>query len=92
MSDPQRATDGYRGVAGPWFDTLARAAAAGADRPEKRLVYGELERVWNDARPALPLYQRLLVDVAPRSLTGVEPASNGSPLTWNAREWRFVTP
>lgn len=91
-SDPQRATDTYRGVAGPWFDALATAAAAVADRPEKRLVYGELERIWNDARPALPLYQRLLVDVAPRSLTGVEPSSNGAPLTWNTHEWRFARP
>jgi peptide/nickel transport system substrate-binding protein len=91
-SDPQRATDRYRGTAGPWFDTLARAAAAGADRGEKRLLYGALERVWDDARAALPLYQQLLVDVAPRTLAGVEPASAGTPLTWNARDWRFVTP
>jgi peptide/nickel transport system substrate-binding protein len=92
VSDPQRATDRYRGTAGPWFDTLARAAAAGADRSEKRLLYAALERAWDDARAALPLYQQLLVDVAPRALAGVEPASAGAPLTWNAREWRFQTP
>jgi peptide/nickel transport system substrate-binding protein len=91
-SDPQRATDRYRGTAGPWFDALARAAAAGADRAEKRLLYAELERVWDDARAALPLYQELRVDVAPRRLAGVDPASAGAPLTWNAREWRFATP
>jgi peptide/nickel transport system substrate-binding protein len=91
-SDPQRATDRYRGAAGAWFDTLALAALAGAERSEKRLLYGELARVWADGRPALPLYQRLQVDVAPRGLAGVDPASDGAPLTWNAREWRFVTP
>jgi peptide/nickel transport system substrate-binding protein len=91
-SDPQRATDRYRSAAGAWFDTLAGAAAAGADRAEKRLVYAELERAWDDARPALPLYQRLLVDVAPKVLAGIEPPADGTPLTWNAREWRFVTP
>jgi peptide/nickel transport system substrate-binding protein len=91
-SDPQRATDRYRGAAGPWFDALAAAAAAGPDRAEKRLLYAELEQAWDDARPALPLYQQLLVDVAPRTLAGIDPASAGAPLTWNAREWRFTTP
>ncbi len=88
-SDPQRATDRYRGSAGAWFDTLAQAAAAGPDRSEKRLLYVELERAWDDARPALPLFQRLQVDVAPRALVGVDPASDGAPLTWNVRDWRF---
>lgn len=91
-SDPQRATERYRGSVGPWFDALARAAAAGADRTEKRLVYAELERAWTDARAALPLYQRLQVDVAPRTLAGVEPAADGAPLTWNVREWHFKSP
>jgi peptide/nickel transport system substrate-binding protein len=91
-SDPQRATDRYRGTSGPWFDTLAGAAAAGADRSEKRLLYAELERAWDDARPALPLYQQLLVDVAPRTLAGVDPASAGAPLTWNVHDWRFTAP
>jgi len=88
-SDPQRATERYRGTAGPWFDTLARAAAAGPDRAEKRLLYAALERAWDEARPALPLYQQLLVDVAPRALGGVEPASAGAPLTWNVHDWGF---
>ncbi len=91
-SDPQRATDRYRGTAGPWFDALADAATTAVDRTEKRLLYAELEREWDDARPALPLYQQLRVDVAPRSLVGVDPASGGAPLTWNAREWRFAAP
>lgn len=91
-SDPQRATDRFRGAVSPWFDTLARAAAAGADRADKRLLYAELERAWDQDRTALPLYQRLQVDVAPRALAGVDPASDGAPLTWNVREWRFRTP
>jgi peptide/nickel transport system substrate-binding protein len=90
-SDPQRATDRYRGTAGAWFDTLAGAAAVGLDRSEKRLLYAELEQAWDSARPALPLYQQLLVDVAPRALAGVDPASAGAPLTWNAHDWRFTT-
>ena len=89
-SDPQRATDRYRDLAGPWFDTLGAAAAASPERSDKRLLYAELEQAWDAARPALPLYQQLQVDVAPRALAGVDPAAAGAPLTWNAREWRFA--
>ena len=88
-SDPQRATDRYRGATSAWFDALAPLAASAPDRAEKRLVYAELQRAWADARPALPLYQRLLVDVAPRTLAGVDPAAAGAPLTWNVANWRF---
>ena len=91
--DPQQATERYAGRAGPWFDALAAAAAAGPDRPEKRQLYAELARLWSagGAGPAgLALYQRLLVDVAPRDLAGVQPVPAGEPLTWNVREWRFV--
>ena len=91
-SDPQQATARYAGSAGPWFDTLAAAAAAGPDRAEKRQLYAALARLWTDAPAALPLYQRLLVDVAPRQLAGVQPAPAGEPLTWNVREWRFAAP
>ena len=91
-SDPQRAADRYREGTGTWFDVLALAAATRADRGEKRLLYGELARDWADARTALPLYQLLRVDVAPRGLTGIDPASDGAPLTWNVAEWRFSPP
>lgn len=91
-SDPQRAAERYAGVAGRWFDIVAQAAAASPDRTEKRVLYAELERIWDEARPGLPLYQRLLVDVVPRTLAGVQPAPDGSPLTWDSRAWRFGTP
>ena len=90
--DPQQATAAYAGRAGAWFDTLGAAAAAGADRSEKRQLYVELARVWSAAAPGLPLYQRLLVDVVPRALTGIQPLPAGAPLTWNVGEWRFSTP
>lgn len=91
-SDPLRATAAYAGAAGPWFDALRRLAAGAADRSDQRAAYAELQRVWADARPALPLYQRLLVDVAPRTLAGIDPAASGAPLTWNVRDWHFSAP
>jgi len=88
--DPQRASDRYRGLAGPWFDVLLDAAAAAPEPVDKRALYAELQRLWAEALPGLPLYQELRVDVAPRALEGVQPSPNGDPLTWNAAEWRFA--
>ena len=88
--DPQLASDRYRGLAGAWFDVLLAAAAAAPERVDKRALYAELQRLWAESLPGIPLYQELSVDVAPRNLEGIQPSPNGDPLTWNARDWRFI--
>jgi len=88
--DPQLASERYGGLAGPWFDVLLVAAAGAAERVDKRTLYAELQRLWAEALPGIPLYQELVVNVAPRGLEGIEPSPNGDPLTWNAGEWRFA--
>ncbi|HEY3125810.1 MAG TPA: peptide ABC transporter substrate-binding protein [Candidatus Limnocylindria bacterium] len=88
--DPQLASDRYRGLAGTWFDVLLAAAAAAPERVDKRTLYAEMQRIWAEFLPGVPLYQELLVDIAPRNLEGIQPSPNGDPLTWNASEWRFT--
>src|SRR5439155_10615936 len=88
--DPQLAADRYRGLVGPWFDVLLDAAAAAPERAEKHSLYAEMQRLWAESLPGVPLYQELFVDVAPRNLEGIQPSPNGDPLTWNARDWRFT--
>ncbi|MBM4420534.1 MAG: hypothetical protein FJ034_02900, partial [Chloroflexi bacterium] len=87
-ADPWQAAARYVGVGDPWFDVLAVAARAG-DRAEQRAVYAALQRIWSADLPGLPVYQRLAVDLAPRTLGGVQPASAGAPVTWNASDWRY---
>jgi len=89
-ADAQQASERYRGWIGPWFDVLIDAAAGATERTDKRLVFTELQRVWAQALPAIPLYQTLLVDVAPRALDGIQPSPYGDALTWNASRWRFA--
>jgi peptide/nickel transport system substrate-binding protein len=89
--DPQLASERYRSLAGPWFDVLLAAAAAAPDRVDKRTLYAELQRLWAEALPGIPLYQELLVNVVPRGLDGIQPSPNGDPLTWNAGQWRFAS-
>ena len=73
----------------PWFDALAGLAAQAPDRLEKRAIYGEMERIWTSALPALPLFQELRVDVAPPGLAGIQPTPSGTALSWNVYEWSF---
>ncbi|TMB61878.1 MAG: hypothetical protein E6J49_08020 [Chloroflexi bacterium] len=91
-ADATLATERWIGVVDPWFDVLALAARAAPDRDEKRPLYAELQRIWSDALPGLPLYQHLRVDVAARSLAGIQAPPRDAPLTWNAAAWRFGAP
>lgn len=85
------ATERYRGAVSEWWDVLADAAGAARDRTDARPIYAELQRLWWDAVPALPLYQVLKVDVIPARLGGVRPAAHAASLTWNAAEWSFAS-
>lgn len=89
--DPQFASDRYRGLVGPWFDVLLTAAAAAPDRSDKRALYAELQRLWAETLPGIPVYQELLVNIAPRGLDAIQPSPNGDPLSWNAGEWHFTS-
>lgn len=89
--DPQLASERYAGVVSAWFDVLLSAAMSAAPRADKQALYAEMQRLWAESLPGIPLYQELLVDVAPRNLEGIQPSPNGDPLTWNARDWRFVS-
>ena len=90
--DAELASERWRGLVDPWFDVLTDAARRASGRDEKRPLYAELQRIWSDALPAVPLYQRLRVDVATRALSGIQAPPSDTALTWNAAEWRFQAP
>jgi ABC-type transport system substrate-binding protein len=90
--DAALATERWIGLVDPWFDVLAVAARGAADRDAKRPLYAELQRIWSDALPGLPLYQHLRVDVTARSLAGIQAPPRDAALTWNAAAWRFGVP
>ena len=52
----------------------------------------ELQRIWSDDRPGLPLYQRLRVDITARALDGPQAPPNDDALTWNVTTWRYTAP
>lgn len=87
--DPVVASERYRGMVSGWYDVLADAARATAERTEKRALYAEMQRIWSEAAVALPLYQVLKVDIAPPRMERVQPASHSVPITWNVGDWRL---
>lgn len=86
--DPLLASERYRGRVSDWFDVLGDAARASPDRVEKRAIYAEMQRLWADSAPAVPLFQVLKVDIAPVRMDRVQPASHTAPITWNIGEWK----
>ncbi|HYR93192.1 MAG TPA: ABC transporter substrate-binding protein [Methylomirabilota bacterium] len=90
--DAALATESWIGLVDQWFDVLATAARRAPDRDAKRPLYAELQRIWSDALPGLPIYQRLRVDLATRALAGIQAPPRDAALTWNVAEWRFQRP
>lgn len=86
--DPVLASERYQGKVSGWYDVIADAARASGERTEKRALYAEMQRMWSEAVPALPLYQVLKVDIVPLRIEGIQPAAHSVPVTWNVGDWR----
>ena len=71
------------------FSTLADEAANSLSQDARRSRYLEMQRLWTSALPALPLYQRVQVDVADVRLRELRPQGTRRPITWNAALWSF---
>ena len=87
--DAALASERWLGRVDPWFDVLAGAASRAIAIEDKRALYSEMQRIWSDALPGLPLYQRLRIDIAAAGLTGIQAPPQEAALTWNVAEWRF---
>ncbi|HYY55519.1 MAG TPA: peptide ABC transporter substrate-binding protein [Candidatus Dormibacteraeota bacterium] len=72
------------------FSALADEAARFIEPDARRTRYAEMNRIWTTALPALPLYQRVSVDVADVRFRELRPQPTRRPITWNAALWSFV--
>jgi peptide/nickel transport system substrate-binding protein len=63
--------------ANPAMDALLAAARATEDRPERRRLYTEVQRLAADDLPIVPLWWAQNVVVKSRALAGFEPAPDG---------------
>lgn len=79
----------YPGWSDERFSTLADEAARSLERQPRRERYLEMQRLWTAALPALPLYQRVQIDVADARLRELRPQPTRQPITWNVARWSF---
>jgi peptide/nickel transport system substrate-binding protein len=53
----------YPGYSNPRFDELSRAAANELDRSKRAPMFAEMQQIWNDELPSIPLFTRLTIEV-----------------------------
>jgi peptide/nickel transport system substrate-binding protein len=62
----------YPGYKNAKFDELSRAAANELDRTKRAPMFAEMQQVWTDDLPTIPLYTRLNIEVRKENLVNWE--------------------
>lgn len=75
------------GYANPEADRLTEAIEVELDAERRRALWAELQSLYAEDLPALPLYFRANAYVRPRWLTGVRPTGHQFPSTLWVEEW-----
>jgi len=79
----------YTGYADPRMDTLLDAIEVELDKPKRVELWRQLQHLYAQDLPALPLFFRAEAYVLPRPLTGVEPTGHQDPSTMWIEHWRW---
>ena len=78
----------YTGYRNPQVDALMDAIEVEIDRDKRAGLWHELQRIYAEDLPALPLFFRADAHVWPKWLKGVEPTGHMAPTTlWVERWW-----
>ena len=78
----------YTGYRNPRMDELLGAIEVELDRDKRRLLWEELQRIYAEDLPALPLFFRADAHVWPTWLHGIRPTGHMAPVTLWVEEWR----
>ncbi len=76
------------GYANPEADRLTDAIEVELDRERRRALWAELQSLYAEDLPALPLYFRASAFIRPKWLAGVRPTGHQFPSTLWVEEWR----
>lgn len=79
----------YPGYANPRMDELIDAIEVELDRPKRIALWKELQRLYADELPALPLFFRADAFVLPKALKGVVPTGHQDPTTLWVENWSW---
>ena len=78
----------YGGYRNPEMDRLIDAVEGEMDRERRRRLWAELQRLYAQELPALPLYFRSEAFVVPHWLEGVVPTGHQFPSSYWVENWR----
>jgi peptide/nickel transport system substrate-binding protein len=78
----------FTGYRNPHVDELLDAIEIELDRDRRAALWHELQRIYAQDLPALPLFFRADAHIWPRWLEGVEPTGHLAPVTLWVEQWR----
>jgi peptide/nickel transport system substrate-binding protein len=78
----------YTGYINPAVDALIDAIEVDLNRETRAQKWAELQRIYTEDLPALPLYFRADPYVIPKWLKGIRPTGHQSPTTLWVEDWR----
>ena len=78
----------YTGYANPRMDELIDAIEVELDRPSRAKMWHELQRIYAEDLPAIPLYFRSDAHIWPRWLKNITPTGHLAPVTLQVEDWR----
>lgn len=79
----------YPGYANPRMDELIDAIEVELDRPKRVALWRELQQLYADELPALPLFFRADAFILPKALKGIVPTGHQDPSTLWVENWRW---
>ena len=81
--------ENYAGFADPRMDALMDSIEVELDRPRRRELWRQLQQLYAEELPALPLYFRADAHIWPKGLTGITPTGHQDPSTLWVEDWRW---
>lgn len=86
-ADNNWAGQNYTGFSDPRMDALIDSIEHELDREERKLLWKELQDIYSDELPVLPLYWRADSHILPKWLKGVRPSGHQITTTMWVEEW-----
>jgi peptide/nickel transport system substrate-binding protein len=79
----------YAGYRNDKFDQLSRAAASDIDRARRSPIFAEMQAIWSEELPSIPLYVRPVIEVHKPNLINWEVSAGTTPSTSRASAMYF---
>jgi len=79
----------YTGMVNPRMDALIDAIEVELDRAKRKALWGELQRLYVEELPSLPLFFKADAHIWPKALTGIVPTGHQDPSTLWVEDWRW---